>query len=106
MKVHRLMLLFVVLFFILSLGSFAGTGLVGSSDVVSRVAPAYPEIAKKMGITGIVEVLIQVDDQGKVTKAAAQTGPAMLRASAEAAVMQWKFKPSAGEGKVAVNFSK
>jgi hypothetical protein len=28
----------------------------------------------------------------------------MLRASAEAAIKHWKFKPGGGKGKVAVNF--
>jgi TonB family protein len=106
MKFRRFASLVVVFMFVLGLACMAGTDTVNTSDVVSRVAPTYPEIAKKMGISGIVEVLIQVDDQGKVTKATAQTGPAMLRASAEAAVMQWKFKPAAGEGKIAINFSK
>jgi TonB family protein len=98
--------MFVVLFLMTGLSSLSDTNLVSTGDVISRVPPVYPEIAKKMGLSGNVEVLIQVNDQGKVTKAVAQSGPAMFRASAEAAVLQWKFKPTAGEGKVQVNFSK
>jgi TonB family protein len=76
------------------------------SAVVSKVAPQYPEIARRMNITGIVEVNIAVNDEGKVVEAAAVNGPAMLRAAAEAAIKQWKFKPGSIKGKVAVTFGK
>ena len=57
-----------------------------------------------MNITGTVEVNITVMIL-EVTEASAVNGPAMLRASAEAAIKQWKFK-SGGKGKVAATFSK
>ncbi len=70
-----------------------------ASAVVNKVAPVYPQIARQMNITGTVEVTVIVDDSGKVTEATAVNGPAMLRASAESAIKQWKFK-SGGKGKV------
>jgi TonB family protein len=89
---------------VLALFVGAADGSIDSSMVLSKVAPQYPEIAKKMHITGTVEVDVIVDDSGKVTDVKAVNGPAMLRASAEAAIKQWKFKPGGGKGKVAVNF--
>jgi TonB family protein len=83
----------------------AADAALDTSSVITKVPPVYPAIARQMSITGTVEVNITVDDSGKVTEALAVNGPAMLRASAEAAIKQWKFK-SGGKGKVAVTFSK
>lgn len=75
-----------------------------ASTAISKVQPVYPEIAKRMNISGVVEVEVTVDESGKVTDATAVNGPAMLRASAEAALKQWKFKPGGGKGKISVRF--
>ncbi len=88
-----------------SLFAGAADAALDSNSVVSKVAPVYPQIARQMNITGVVEVSVVVDDSGKVTEATAVNGPAMLRASAESAIKQWKFK-SGGKGKVTVNFGK
>jgi TonB family protein len=85
-------------------GSLAYASTIDSSSVVSRVAPVYPEIAKRMNVSGIVEINVVVDETGRPTEVAATSGPAMLRAAAEAAVKQWKFKPEAGKGQIKINF--
>ena len=66
---------------------------------VQRILPVYPEIARKMRAQGTVELEAQIDENGKVTKAKALTGPTVLRSAAEDAVMRWKFKPATIEGK-------
>ncbi|MDR3750572.1 MAG: energy transducer TonB [Terracidiphilus sp.] len=75
--------------------------------IKSRVAPVYPEIAKRMKIGGAVKVEATVDPEGKVTEAKAVSGNRMLSPAAEDAVRKWKFAPGAGESMVAVeiNFS-
>ncbi len=75
--------------------------------VKSRVAPVYPEIAKRMRIAGAVKLEAQVDAQGKVTDVKTISGNHMLAVAAEDAVRQWKFVPGAGDASVAVeiNFS-
>jgi TonB family protein len=75
--------------------------------VKSRVAPIYPEIAKRMKIGGEVKVQATVDATGKVTEAKAVTGNHMLAVAAEDAVRHWKFEPGAGETtvNVAINFN-
>jgi TonB family protein len=83
----------------------ASEGGLDASMVVNKVAPTYPAIARQMNISGVVEVNVTADDSGKVTEAVAINGPAMLRASAEAAIKQWKFKGS-GKGKISVSFGK
>ncbi len=61
--------------------------------VKSRVAPVYPEIAKRMKITGLVKVEATVDAQGKVTDVKEVSGNHMLAMAAADAVRQWKFAP-------------
>jgi TonB family protein len=78
--------------------------ILDASWVVSRVQPKYPEIAKRMSISGAVEIDVVGDETGKVTEAAAASGPMPLRSAAEAAVKQWKFKAGGGKGKIVINF--
>jgi TonB family protein len=75
--------------------------------VKSRVAPIYPEIAKRMKIGGVVKIEATVDPDGKVTGVKAVSGNRMLSEAAETAVKQWKFVPGSGEASVnvEVNFA-
>jgi TonB family protein len=69
--------------------------------VKSRVAPAYPELAKRMRISGSVNVEATVDADGKVTDAKATSGNRMLTGAAEDAVRKWKF--TSGDGTAVVH---
>ena len=75
--------------------------------VKQRVAPVYPEIAKRMKIGGEVKLQATVDANGKVTDVKTLSGNHMLSVAAEDAVRKWKFEPGAGEAHVdvAVNFN-
>jgi TonB family protein len=70
-------------------------------EVRSRVAPVYPEMAKRMKITGAVKVEATVDSDGVVKSAHATDGNRMLSAAAEDAVKKWKF--TAGDGTATVH---
>ena len=52
-------------------------------------------------IGGVVEVHLTIDETGRVTQAAAVTGPALLRAAAERAVRTWVYRT--GDGKRRAN---
>jgi TonB family protein len=79
----------------------------GDRAVKSRVAPVYPEIAKRLKISGVVKLEALVDAQGKVKSVKAVSGNHMLGAAAEDAVRQWKFEPGDADSVVvvAVNFT-
>jgi TonB family protein len=62
--------------------------------VKQRVPPVYPELAKRMKITGEVTVQATVDPDGKVTDAKAINGSKTLSLAAEDAVRKWKFVPA------------
>jgi TonB family protein len=63
------------------------------------VVPAYPQLAKTAGITGVVRVYVIVDETGKVAQITASEGPMLLRGNAEEAARRWRFPPTAVNGK-------
>lgn len=65
---------------------------------IDKPVPDYPPLARRSKITGTVEVEVEVDEQGKVVKAAALSGPSLLRAAAEDALRRWRFKPAVRNG--------
>jgi TonB family protein len=73
--------------------------------VKSRVAPAYPEIAKRMRITGTVTMEATVDAEGKVTDVKTLSGNSMLSVAAQDAVRKWRFVPAPAASTVEVNMN-
>jgi TonB family protein len=71
--------------------------------VKSKVPPVYPELAKRMKISGIVKVEATVDSDGKVTAVKTLSGSTALQSAAEEAVRKWKFGPGDGTATVAVD---
>ena len=72
--------------------------------VLKRVSPTYPTVARTTLASGMVVVMVDIDENGKVVAAKATEGPAVLRQSAESAAKQWEFKPAKLNG-VAVRAS-
>lgn len=74
--------------------------------VKSRVAPVYPEIARRMKIGGVVKLEVTVDAEGRVVDVKPVSGNQMLSTAAQEAVRKWKFAPGDGQAtvEVAVNF--
>jgi TonB family protein len=74
--------------------------------VLTRVAPAYPEMAKRMHVSGEVHVDATVSADGHVEKAKATSGHPMLALAAQDAVARWKFAPGSETSvvPVVVNF--
>ena len=64
------------------------------AKVVDLPKPAYPELAKRAGIQGPVNVQILVDETGKVVSAQAVKGSAMLTRAAEDAARRARFTPT------------
>ena len=74
--------------------------------VKTRVPPAYPEIAKRMRISGMVRLAVTVDPEGKVTDVKPLSGNTMLSTAAAEAVRRWRFEPgSESTEEIALNFS-
>lgn len=65
--------------------------------VATRVAPIYPELAKKMHIRGVVRVEAVVKPNGAVKSTRILGGNPVLIESAKDAVAKWKFEPAQSE---------
>ncbi len=65
--------------------------------VSSRISPAYPELAKKMHIHGIVKVEAVVRPNGTVKSTRVLGGNPVLVDAAVDAIGRWKFEPSQSE---------
>jgi TonB family protein len=75
--------------------------------IVSRVAPTYPELARRMHVAGKVVLLVTVKPDGTVSGTKAESGHALLIPAAEEAVRQWRFAtgPESTESTIDVNFT-
>ena len=70
------------------------SGGVLNGKAINLPAPAYPDIARRAGASGTVEVEVVIDVNGKVISAKATSGPALLRQSAEMAARLARFNPT------------
>ena len=96
---------------LLLLGGWIATGvpLAQGQEAINRkpkikVAPVYPELAKRMNITGVVRVLITVTTSGSVKDAKLVGGHPVLANAALDAVKRWRFEPATQESTGIVEF--
>lgn len=65
---------------------------------IKRPNPVYPPLARNMRMTGVVNVEIVIDEEGKVAEVQNTNGPTLLQSAAQEAVRKWKFKPFTRDG--------
>jgi TonB family protein len=102
-----------VLFSLLLFSTFFG--LVGniqsqqsstSRRVTRQVAPVYPDVAKRINLSGTVKVVAVVGTDGDVKNVEPVGGSPVLLKAAEDAVSKWKFAPgSESKETVELHFS-
>lgn len=93
---------------ILSLaGSIAFAQAKASRKVIERIAPRYPELAKRTHIEGAVKVEVAVRPNGSVKSTTVVGGSPVLVQAAIDAVQKWKFEASPNETSetVVLNFA-
>ena len=73
--------------------------------VVNKVVPAYPELARKMQIHGVVRVEVVIAPSGKVKTTHVIGGNPVLAQSAVGAIEQWKWAPAPQETQELVELS-
>ena len=66
---------------------------VAAGNLVNRVQPQYPAIARTARIQGTVVLEATISKQGTIQNLRALSGPPMLYQSAIDAVRQWRYKP-------------
>lgn len=67
--------------------------LIMEGNLIHKVEPQYPQIAKQLHIEGIVIVKALISRDGVITRAEAESGQSLLAQAALAAVKQWRYRP-------------
>jgi TonB family protein len=70
----------------------------------TKVQPSYPELARKMNITGVVKVEVVVAPNGSVKEARVVGGHPVLANVALDAAKKWRFEPAQGESTGVIDF--
>jgi TonB family protein len=70
----------------------------------SKVTPSYPELARRLKITGVVKVLVTVSANGSVKDARVMGGHPVLANAAMDAVKKWRFEAGPEESTGVVEF--
>lgn len=66
---------------------------------VKTPPPTYPGEMKRQGVSGVVAVVVVIDESGVVTSCSvAKSSRPEFEESAVAAVKKWKFKPAQKDG--------
>ena len=76
----------------------------GKRKVKSKTAPAYPELARRMNVTGKVKIEVVITPDGRVKSTRVIGGHPLLVQSCQDAVKEWKFMPAPEETTQVVEF--
>ena len=69
-----------------------------------KVQPAYPDLARKMDISGVVKIEITVSPNGTVKDARVVGGHPVLAGAALDAAKKWRFEPASTESSGVIEF--
>ncbi len=77
----------------------SSVGTLQRGELVRRVNPVYPEMAKQQRVEGTVKLHVIVGVSGAVRSVDFVSGPKMLAAAAQSAVAKWLYAPSLLNGR-------
>lgn len=83
--------------FALSLVSAQSVNDDGKRKAKSKTAPVYPELARRMNISGKVKIELTIAADGHVRSTRAIGGHPVLVQSCVDAIKDWKYEPAAEE---------
>jgi TonB family protein len=73
--------------------------------IKTKVAPTYPELAKRMSVGGKVKIEVVITPDGHVRSTKVVGGHPLLVQACQDAVKEWKFVPAPEETTQIVEFS-
>jgi TonB family protein len=76
----------------------------GNRKIKSKVTPTYPELARRMNITGKVKIEVTISPDGRVKSSRAVGGHPLLVQACQEAVKEWKFVSAPEESTQIVEF--
>jgi protein TonB len=91
------------------LSAASGFAQSGSTDeskrkVKTKTSPAYPELAKRMNVSGRVKIEVVITPDGHVKSTRVVGGHPLLVQACQDAVKEWKFVPAPEETTQVVEF--
>ena len=94
---------------LLVLSSVAGRAQTGTTDeskrkVKTKVAPVYPDLARRMNVAGKVKIEVVIGADGRVKTTRVVGGHPLLVQACQDAVREWKFAPAPEETTQIVEF--
>jgi len=98
-RISNVYLLMAALVFSHPLSAGQQTEPDGTRKVLSRVLPAYPELARRTNVSGTVKLDALVASDGKVKATEVIGGNPILVQAAVDAVRKWRFEASAQQTK-------
>jgi protein TonB len=87
----------------LSLFVFTAAGQEGRKRI-SSPQPAFPEIARRMNLSGVVKIELTVGEDGLIKQAKVIGGHPIFADAALLALRNWKYERANSETKVEVEF--
>lgn len=96
----------VFTFSLVGIATFTGAQEPSSRKPVKADPPAYPEMARRLQLTGAVKLEVTINPNGSVKATKVLGGNPVLAAAAESSVKNWKYEPASTESTatVTVNF--
>lgn len=90
-------------------GCVAGSTLAAGQEQITRklrskVAPEYPEVARRMKISGVVKLQVTVAPNGMVKDAKVIGGHPVLVNAAMETIKKWRYEPTSEETTGIVEF--
>jgi TonB family protein len=73
-------------------------GNVQAANLIKKVTPLYPPLAKQARIQGVVRLTALIDTQGNIAGLQLVSGHPLLVTPAQEAVQQWKYSPTLLDG--------
>ncbi len=94
---------------VLILSGVSGRAQTGNTDeskrkVKTRVAPVYPELARRMNVAGKVKIEVVISPDGRVKTTRVVGGHPLLVQACQDAVKEWKFAAAPEETTQIVEF--
>src|SRR5215475_8161496 len=96
--------LFVILVVAPTASIASGSETSDARKVKVRINPSYPDLARRMNITGNVNLVVTVLPDGTVKECHAIGGHPILVEAATDAVKKWRYVPAARESTVSLMF--
>lgn len=93
MRLKPVLAVFCLMATLAALPSFLSGQEEAKRKVLSRIAPSYPEIARRMQISGTVRLQVEIQPNGTPGATKILGGHPMLAQAALDAVNKWKWAP-------------